>query len=308
MTNKTLALPNSPIRIYYDYHEHSSVGDYFTIDSYQKFEKETHLNKKNETLDLFDCIDFRPTRTSTGFSASLVPAIGFDVIADYSYFLPRIDKIALNATGEFVKAIGAPSDNPVEPSNPENSMLLFTLTVSPSLIGTPAVSLKKEDNKRYTMRDIGSLDRRLSNVEYYTALSLLENQTNNLQLFDSAGNLQFKNGFIVDSLTDQTIADTDSAEFKASIDVFKGQLRPSYFAEAIGFIETAISDAERKTSGYALNNGIATLPFTSAALITQPFGTTTESVTPYIQLNFIGSIALNRARMNGMSRNTDQTS
>ena len=293
VSNKTLTLPNSPIRVYYDYHEHSSVGDYFTIDSYQKLESESHTNKKNESLNLFDCIDFRPTKTASGFSSSLIPAIGFDVIADYSYFLPRIDKIALNATGEFVRTIGAPSDNPVEPSNPENSMLLFTMTISPSVIGTPAVSIKKEDNKRYTMKDIGSLDRRLSNVEYYTALSLLENQTNNLQLFDSVGNLQFKNGFIVDSLTDQKIADTDSAEFKSSIDVLEGKLRPSYFAEAINFIETVVSDADRKAAGYALNNGIATLPFTSSALISQPFGTTTESVTPYIQLNFIGNVALN---------------
>ena len=33
------------------------------------------------------------------------------------------------------------------------------------------------ENKRYTMRDIGKLEDRLANVEYYTSLSLLENKT-----------------------------------------------------------------------------------------------------------------------------------
>ena len=29
----------------------------------------------------------------------------------------------------------------------------------------------KEDNRRYTMRDIGKLEQRIENVEYYTALN-----------------------------------------------------------------------------------------------------------------------------------------
>ena len=31
-----------------------------------------------------------------------------------------------------------------------------------------------EDNRRYTMRDIGNLETRIKNIEYYTQLSLLE--------------------------------------------------------------------------------------------------------------------------------------
>ena len=47
-------------------------------------------------------------------------------------------------------------------------------------LNTEDVKVEREDNKRYTMRDIGSLERRIKNVEYYTQLSLLEASTHNL--------------------------------------------------------------------------------------------------------------------------------
>lgn len=293
ITNLTSVKPRSPIRVVYDYHEHSTVGDYFTVDSYQKTIKENYTIKgQNKTVDLYDCIDFRPTKTSTGFSASGIPAIGFDVIADYTYYLPRIDKISLSSTGEFVVTSGVPAEYPSEPQSPENSMLLYTSTIYPSIVDTPVVQVKREDNKRYTMKDIGKLEDRLSNVEYYTSLSLLESQTNNLQLTDSTGNVAFKNGFIVDSLTDQRIGDTDSSEYRCSIDVAEGKLRPAFARSNVKLIEKASSDADRLSSGYRLQNGIATLPYTTKTFASQPFASTTESVTPYIKLNFIGDVGL----------------
>lgn len=288
ITNTSGIAPRSPIRIVYDYHEHSSVGDYFTVDSYQKIIPENYTLSSKQTVNLFDCIDFRPTRTSTGFSSSLVPAIGFGINADYTHFLPRTDKIALSSTGDFVIAKGVSAENPQEPSLPENTMLLYTATIYPSYFDTPAVVIKREDNKRYTMKDIGLLESRLSNVEYYTSLSLLESQTRNLQLFDGNGNLSFKNGFIVDSLTDQRIGDTDSKEYKCSVDVATGKLRPSFSIDNVKLFEKAATNQDRLASGYVLQNGIVTLPYSTAMFANQPFATTTESVTPYIKLNFIG--------------------
>lgn len=289
ITNTSGIAPRSPIRVTYDYHEHSTVGDYFTIDSYQKVIKEQYkLAGSNQTVDLFDCIDFRPTKTSTGFSTSMIPAIGFDVIADYSYYLPRTDKIALSSTGEFVVSHGASAEVPADPLLPENSMLLYTATIYPAIVDTPAVTVKREDNKRYTMKDIGMLENRLSNVEFYTSLSLLESQTKNLQLFDTNGNVSFKNGFIVDSLTDQRIGDTSSPEYKCAVDVAAGTLRPGFAIDNVKLFEKATSNADRTASRYVLQNGIATLPYTTSTFASQPFATTTESVTPYIKLNFIG--------------------
>lgn len=284
--------PRSPIRIYYDYFEHSSTGDYFTVDSYQKIDPVSYVTSTGDVLNLFDCVDFRPSISSSGFVASAIPAMGFDVIADYTYYLPRIDKVSLSSSGDFIVTQGAPGDIPSTPSTPENAMLMYSVLVNPSVTSTPVINVTRQDNRRYTMRDIGSIDKRLSNVEYYTALSLLESQTKNLQLFDPDGNVYFKNGFIVDSLVDQTIAETDSDEFRSAIDVDNGVLRPAFAIDNVKLIEKATTNSDRTALGYVVNNGVVTLPYTLKTMAEQPYASTTENVTPYVKVNFIGDVKL----------------
>ncbi|HET8686680.1 MAG TPA: DUF4815 domain-containing protein, partial [Methanosarcina sp.] len=239
-------------------------------------------------------IDFRPTKTGTNsFSATNIPAMGFDIIADYTYYLPRVDKISLSSKGDFVLTSGVPAEVPSAPSDPENSMLLYTTTIYPSIVDTPTVVVSRQDNRRYTMRDIGALDSRLSNVEYYTSLSLLESQTNNLQLFDNQGNVSFKNGFIVDNLSDQSIGDTTSSEYRCSVDISKGELHPSFYKTNLKVFEKAASNADRLSSGYVLQNNVATLPYTTTPFAYQPYASTMENVTPYIKLDFVGDLKLN---------------
>ena len=56
------------------------------------------------------------------------------------------------------------------------------------------------DNRRYTMKDIGKLEKRIDRLEYYTTLSILEQQALNMQVTDVVGKNRFKSGFIVDNL------------------------------------------------------------------------------------------------------------
>jgi hypothetical protein len=53
-------------------------------------------------------------------------------------------------------------------------MLLATLNIPAYTLQTEDVQVDPEDNRRYTMRDIGNLETRIKNIEYYTQLSLLE--------------------------------------------------------------------------------------------------------------------------------------
>ena len=64
----------------------------------------------------------------------------------------------------------------------------------------------KENNRRYTMRDIGRLEQRLENVEYYTALNLLEAETQSLEVLNSNGLNRFKSGFLVDNFKGHAIS------------------------------------------------------------------------------------------------------
>ena len=57
-------------------------------------------------------------------------------------------------------------------------MHLYTLLLTPYTLSTETVEIERQDNKRYTMRDIGKLEQRIENVEYYTQLSLLESKLN----------------------------------------------------------------------------------------------------------------------------------
>ena len=145
---------------------------------------------------------FGTTKSCTG-----IPISAEFISYDYNYYTNRIDKVFLDNSGEFVVATGAGAANPVKsPENIGNALLLSTLTVPAFLRDVKTVKIRNEKNKRYTMKDIGGLETRLDNVEYYISLSLLETDTNNMLVLDGSGNNRFKNGFLVDNLKSRNFA------------------------------------------------------------------------------------------------------
>ena len=112
-----------------------------------------------------------------------------------------------------------------------------------------------QDTKRYTMRDIGDIERRVSNVEYYTQLSLLEVDSKSLQIQDADGLDRFKNGFVVDNFSGHNIGDVANRDYKFSVDRTTGEGRGLYFSDAVDLEEvdddgSSIVDADRTTAGY----------------------------------------------------------
>ena len=101
--------------------------------------------------------------------------------------------------GELKALEGASALNPLEPGNLDGHMLLATLQIPSYTLDTRDVIVDKEDNRRYTMRDIGRLENRIKNLEYYTQLTLLEADAQSLQIQDADGFDRFKNGFVVDN-------------------------------------------------------------------------------------------------------------
>ena len=88
------------------------------------------------------------------------------------------------------------------------------------------------------MRDIGKLENRIESLEYYTQLSLLETQAQNLQIQDADGFDRFKNGFIVDNFTGHNIGDPKNRDYKASYGYGKSELRPTFNEDAVQLIES----------------------------------------------------------------------
>ena len=123
----------------------------------------------------------------------------------------------------FKQAKGQPAIDPQRPEPFDDAMALYYLNLPAFTFNTSDVKITTVDNRRYTMRDIGKLEQRIKNIEFYTQLSLLEQQAINTQIQDAATGLdRFKNGIIVDSFKSH-YCDVLSAEYKRSVDMSEGE-------------------------------------------------------------------------------------
>ena len=294
--------PIRPIQIVFEYFDHSGgVGDYFTVESYPSTVAYKDIPYFSQ-FALRDSFDFRPrvddtgaNYTGTGASAARLPKRGNDIISDIEYYLARKTAIAIDNKGRFFGVDSAPSLTPQDPAIPENGMRLYSLTLEPYTFGTEpeSVAVTKIDNRRYTMRDIGALEKRIGNLEYYTSLSLLEQQTESLDVYDATGETRFKNGFIVDDFTGHTTGDAMSADYACAIDAERGELRPLFTMDNVNMIEKNAA-ASRAASNYQMYGDVITLPVTQhVPFIKQPYGSRVENVNPFAISKFIGSVELN---------------
>ena len=314
--------PTGRILIDFDYFTHGT-GDYFDVDSYSGAVDYENIpsytsDTTGEVYELRDSLDFRPrvgassTINSGGqdrkwqtvdsaldTEASTVNVVKFEanVTTDHEFYLQRVDKIFINKEGNFKILKGASSLTPEIPGMLDNAMHLYTLFIPAYTLDTADVGIEAVDNRRYTMRDIGRLERRIENVEYYTQLSLLETAAQSLQIQDADGFDRFKNGFIVDNFAGHGIGDAGNLDYKVSMDYAKGEMRPTFHEDAIQLIErdddgTAIVAADRTAANYQKTGDLITLPYTEETLIDQPYASKTVNVNPFGIFTWIGSIAL----------------
>jgi len=295
------APPEAPIQVTYDYFTHGT-GDYFTKDSYPATIQYGAI-PNFQGISLRDVIDFRPRIndagtgfTSTGSSVTLLPKRGIDVTTDFEYYLARKTKIAVDFGGKFFAIDGVSSLNPGEPLDPALGLVLYNLTLEPYTFATTNtnVQINRMDNKRYTMRDIGKLEKRIDNLEFYTSLSLLEQQTESLDIIDADGLNRFKNGFIVDNFSGHNTGDTTSPDYLNSIDMEKAELRPFCVTQNINLIESVSSDNDRASANYKLYGDVITLPVVAdLPLITQAYASRLENINPFAVFTFLGDVRIN---------------
>lgn len=160
--------------------------------------------------------------------------------ANVSYYLPRKDRLVVERGGLRL-VTGRPSTSPQLPAKPPRAMQLATydVPVYPTLdvlnakfYRRPdlAVKIRASQLKRYTMKDIKTLDDRITNLEYYTSLNLLEKLTSDAVLpgrTDPTLN-RFKNGFIVDNFTSIAVGNPLNKEYKAGFDVARQKLTAKF--------------------------------------------------------------------------------
>ena len=300
VTDVTDGLANltGPITVSYRYFEHSGNGPFvsesyinetpasgeikFTFDDIPEYTSPD----SGEVTNLNKVIDFRPAFDGTNFSSVFLPASGQSFNISYSYYLPRIDKLVLTRDKEFKVIQGVPALEPTSPDKVVDAMELYKFYVPAYTYKSTDVISKFIENKRFTMRDIGSLERRIQQIEYYSTLSLLERQTEALFIKDENGDDRFKNGIVVDQFSGHNVGDVKNKDYNVSMDFENQELRAPFKSRSVDF------QVETLNSLHKTSDNLVMLPFTSESLNTQPLSTTTVNLNPFTVTNWLGQAKL----------------
>ena len=274
-------LNGDTLSIVYRYFEWTTPGDFFSANSYVSPNIEYNEIPVYGNLFLADVLDFRPYIDSTDSRNTLDPDTVVE-LDSLEVYLPRYDKVVVSNIGDFSVVKGTPTLDPVVPPTPGDSMSLYELFVPAYTFDASEITTKFIDNRRYTMRDIGTIEKRVKNLEYYTSLSLLEQEATEKKIFTSGGEERFKNGILVDSFIGHNIGNPFDSDYKCAIDPSLGVLRPSYSTTNIPFgVESAYRSQET-----------VSLDYTEVPLITQPYASISESVNPFDLAAWLGVIKL----------------
>ena len=318
--------PRRRLKVVFDYFVHEASGDYFNAQSYVGIGYKDIPTWKPDGGIMFlrDTLDFRPgvLEQALGSGTVGVPyrvdcscfdfssrlynpsATVFDLMdegttfrCDFDYYLPRTDKLFLTHDGDFQLVKGKSDEDPQEPDSMDAAMFLATLEHKPYGYDPERdVLVTPENNRRYTMRDIGNIETRLTNVEYYTSLSLLESEAQNATTYDDDGLNRFKNGYVVDDFTDHTVGDVLNEDYKASLDFENGYLRPSHYTNNVALEFDPLTSTNVQWSGPDPEDFeealIVTLPYTEVVQIEQPYASRLENVNPFNVFTFIGRLDL----------------
>lgn len=287
------------VSVYYFKHE-GSAG-FFTVDSYSQLldeENEWNLSYKDipsyttsngVTIRLSDAFDFRPIfMSNTIGSGTSIPVQSTTTIFDVEFYLPRTDLLCISSANEFYVKKGTASLNPMPPQADTGSMSLYEIRLAAYTFDIKGVSTKFIENKRYTMRDIGRLEKRIENLEYYVQLNSLEQSTVNMNVKDKDGFDRYKNGMLVDSF--KTIdggGDIANTEFQATYDTNRSELRPIGVANS-----TKLEVDFDKSVNIERKGNMLLIPYDEERFQENPYATRSISINPYMTYNKKGSLVL----------------
>jgi len=326
--NPNTSSPSKRIKIIFNYYTIDSTdpGDFVGVNSYDKDRYSFNI-PSIDTFRVTDLIDLRPrvssytgnsspfeynsrVFSSTTGSSQNIFAKNKTINLSYSYYLPRIDKLFLSKDGSFIVNKGVPALNPKVPDSLDTALEVATIFLPAYLYNVKDAKITFATHKRYTMRDISRLEDRVSNIEYYTSLSLLESDTQNLTIRDAQTGLdKFKCGFFVDNFKSYNGGDISNKNYKASIDVASGLLKPQTYSTSIDLLlgsEAVIGIGTTSNPNADLRfvtdlgsqdikrvGSVICLNYSDVEYTKNKFATRIENVNPFNNINWIGSIQLN---------------
>jgi hypothetical protein len=311
--------PSKKLLVIFDLYtiQNNDNGDLFTANSYdgERFSEDVPSIGR-DFIRASDTLDFRPrvapltTFTSSPFDFSsrnfgsepnIILSSNESSFVGYNFYVGRIDKICLDKLGNFNVLQGVPSIDPKEPIKSDDVMEVATISLPPYLYNISNASISLVDNRRYTMRDIGRLQDRLENLEKVTTLTLLEINTETLQIQDAQGFNRFRSGFFVDDFSTSERINFDFSS--VDVDTENRELLPIVTRNSLELIPTpadnVIDEEIDLTANYSLldnntqkTNDVITLKYTSVDWIEQPLATKVENINPFNVVSYNGIIKL----------------
>ncbi len=300
-----------------------SAIDYKEIPTYTATRVDPDVREPTGEYDLRDTVDFRPrvadctinTATSiqsqtahkitsycfdfnnrsfsgTGASENLIPKDNSNFQYDFDFFLGRKDFLFLTEQGFFKLVQGVPAEIPQFPKQIEKAMLVATFESPAYVLDVNDIVFVKSRNRRYTMKDIGVLERRIGRIEYYTALNLLEKTTESFQVQDNNGLDRFKSGFVVDNFSGHSVGDVQNDDYRNAIDYEHKELRPKYYMKGITLKEENTTDTQRTNDSYQKTGDLVTLPYTDVVAAQQEYATRVENLNPVLTFQWTGVCTL----------------
>ena len=209
---------------------------------------------------------------------------------DVEYFIPRIDTITIDRNSVIKVIEGTPGSSKPIAKVPNGTMRLNDIYIPsypalPNMASQDFIDVVKTDvysnkytqnridarkiktlftrfdyeqqqPKNYTNKEIGEIDRRLKNVEYYVALDGLQRSVKDMVIPSSisSGIDRFKYGFFVDDYTNDRYSEINSPEYYASVG--------GSYATAASVLFNAVHKGDDSSS-----------PYTSVKILSQNFAT-----------------------------------
>ena len=249
-----------------------------------------------ETIDEItgNSFDFY-SRQYDGTGASTVDTNkpGSNLQCDLEFYLGKYAYVVMDDRGK-ITIIQGLKGSPLRPDVPADVMKLAAIKMRPFTFSplNEDVKLERVRNQRFTMKDIGKINNRLSNVEKMTTLNMLERNAADFEVTDANGLNRFKSGFVVDNFQGHRVGDSYHKDYKNSMDFTKGTLRPTHVAKSVDLEESVTTDGARISAGYQKTGDLLTLPYTEVVLTEQPYASTIERVAPFLTTSWKGTLSI----------------
>jgi len=289
--------PSAQLLVHVDFYQHiyatGSNVSFFSVDSYTNEEYENgtipvYTSSTGTVYNLRDCLDFRPTQNlGDGDKKYITPAIPSPdetTELSFDYYLPRIDKLVLSKDKEFRVIKGKSAPQPLPPEDTDEAMTMYTIYLPPYVPDVREVRTKYHENKRYTMKDISRIDKRLDRVEYFTSLNNVEKLAMADKTQYEDGTEKEKYGLVGENFKNFNIVDYKNPDFNVALE--DGFMIPSMKVYSLGLKPFGINNA-------SVNRKTVCLSYTEVPAITQSLASDKSvSVQPFLFGQFNGSISL----------------